>query len=193
MILAADQPPGTHPTIQVCGNAFLCVFNYDTLISSGIAIVLTLGVGLGVAYRLSHGKPGKLQMVLELLLSYIRNLTRADGVGRGHGLHHPDRRNDLHLHPVRQLARLLSAHGPGRTGGRGHQSHHGDGDRGDRDRAVVQHPRARVSRLPAALHQAVRAAAARHGSPSRHSTSSRRFRSHSASGSGCSATSSAGS
>ena len=76
MILAADQPPGTHPTIQVCGNAFLCVFNYDTLISSGIAIVLTLAVGLGVAYRLSHGKPGKLQSVLELLLSYIRNLTR---------------------------------------------------------------------------------------------------------------------
>jgi F-type H+-transporting ATPase subunit a len=76
MIIAADQPPGTHPTIQVCGNAFLCVFNYDTLISSGIAIVLTLALGLGVAYRLGHGKPGKLQSVLELLLSYIRNLTR---------------------------------------------------------------------------------------------------------------------
>ena len=77
LILAvADQPPGTHPTIQVCGNLFFCTFNYDTLISSGIAIVLTLGVGLGVAYRLGHGKPGKLQMVLELLLNYIRNLTK---------------------------------------------------------------------------------------------------------------------
>jgi F-type H+-transporting ATPase subunit a len=76
MIIAADQPPGTHPVIQICGNAFLCVFNYDTLISSGIAIVLTLALGLGVSYRLSHGTPGKLQSVLELLLSYIRNLTR---------------------------------------------------------------------------------------------------------------------
>ena len=58
------------------GSAFLCVFNYDTLISSGIAIVLTLALGLGVSYRLTHGTPGKLQSVLELLLSYVRNLTR---------------------------------------------------------------------------------------------------------------------
>jgi F-type H+-transporting ATPase subunit a len=77
MIVAAlVEPPGTHPTIQVCGNAFLCTFNYDTLISSGIAIVITLAVGLGVAYRLGHGKPGKLQMVLELLLGYIRSLVK---------------------------------------------------------------------------------------------------------------------
>ncbi len=78
MIIAASliPAPGTHPTIQVCGNAFLCTFNYDTLISSGIAIVVTLAVGLGVAYRLGHGKPGKLQMVLELLLGYIRSLVK---------------------------------------------------------------------------------------------------------------------
>jgi F-type H+-transporting ATPase subunit a len=76
-IIAADQPPGTHPVIQICsGSGFLCVFNYDTLISSGIAIVLTLALGLGVSYRLTHGTPGKLQSVLELLLSYVRNLTR---------------------------------------------------------------------------------------------------------------------
>src|SRR5580704_6956064 len=77
MMLAVDQPPGTHPVVQVCsGSAFLCVFNYDTLISSGIAIVLTLALGLGVSYRLTHGPPGRLQSVLELLLSYVRNLTR---------------------------------------------------------------------------------------------------------------------
>jgi F-type H+-transporting ATPase subunit a len=75
-MILADTIPGTHPTIQVCGNAFLCTFNYDTLISSGIAIVLTLALGFGVAYRLGKGKPGRLQMVLELLLGYIRNLTK---------------------------------------------------------------------------------------------------------------------
>jgi F-type H+-transporting ATPase subunit a len=74
-MMIAEAIPGTHPTIQVCGNAFLCTFNYDTLISSGIAIVLTLGLGFGVAYSLGHGKPRRLQMVLELLLGYIRNLT----------------------------------------------------------------------------------------------------------------------
>jgi F-type H+-transporting ATPase subunit a len=76
ILAAADVPPGTHPTIQVCGNLFFCTFNADTLISSGIAVVLTLALGFGVAYRLGHGKPGRLQMVLELLLSYIRNLTK---------------------------------------------------------------------------------------------------------------------
>jgi F-type H+-transporting ATPase subunit a len=78
VIIAASliPAPGNHPTVQVCGNAFFCTFNYDTLISSGIALVVTLAVGLGVAYRLGHGKPGKLQMVLELLLSYIRGLVK---------------------------------------------------------------------------------------------------------------------
>ncbi len=78
MIVAASliPAPGNHPTIQVCGQKFLCTFNYDTLISSGIAIVITLAIGLGVARRLSSGKPGKLQMVLELLLNYIRDLIK---------------------------------------------------------------------------------------------------------------------
>ena len=79
-MFVADAVPGTHPTIQVCGQAFLCTFNVDTLISAGIAVVLTLALVLGIAYRLSHGTPGKLQMVLELLLDYARNLIR-DSVG----------------------------------------------------------------------------------------------------------------
>jgi F-type H+-transporting ATPase subunit a len=75
MIVAAlIPPPGTHPIIQICGQKFFCTFNYDTLISSGIAVVVTLAVGLGAARTLSSGKPGKLQMILELLLNYIRDL-----------------------------------------------------------------------------------------------------------------------
>ena len=49
-MIVADAVPGTHPTIQICGQAFFCTFNYDTLISSGIAIVLTLALGFGVAH-----------------------------------------------------------------------------------------------------------------------------------------------
>jgi F-type H+-transporting ATPase subunit a len=73
--MTTEPPPGSHPTISVCGNALLCTFNYDTLISSGLAILVTLAIGFGVAYRLRRGTPHKLQMIFELLLSYVRNLT----------------------------------------------------------------------------------------------------------------------
>ena len=79
-MIAVEPPPGTHPTITACGNAFLCTFNYDTLISSGLAIAVTLAIGFGIAYRLRRGTPHKLQMIFELILSYIRSLTR-DTIG----------------------------------------------------------------------------------------------------------------
>jgi F-type H+-transporting ATPase subunit a len=76
LMLAAEAPPGTHPTITVCnGSSLLCTFNVDTLISSGIALVVTMALVLGVAYTLRQRAPKKLQMVFELLLSYVRNLT----------------------------------------------------------------------------------------------------------------------
>lgn len=84
MIIADEAIPGNHPTVQLChGSSFLCTFNLDTLYSSGVAIVLTLLVGLGVAYALRRrraGKPSRLQMVLEMLLGYTRNQIR-DSVG----------------------------------------------------------------------------------------------------------------
>ena len=75
MLLALEQPPGTHPTVSVCGNAFLCTFNTDTLISSGIAFAITLALAFGVRYTLRRGTPHKLQMVFEVLLKYVRTLT----------------------------------------------------------------------------------------------------------------------
>lgn len=74
--LLADATPGTHPTISVCGGGFLCTYDYDTLISSGIAIAVTLAIGLTLARTVRSGKPGRLQMVFELLLAYVRNLIR---------------------------------------------------------------------------------------------------------------------
>jgi F-type H+-transporting ATPase subunit a len=72
--LAGEAAPGTHPTITVCHAPFVCVLSVDSLISSAIAIVITLAIGFGIAYRLSHGVPGKLQMIFEALLFYVRGL-----------------------------------------------------------------------------------------------------------------------
>ena len=83
MIFLAETPPGTHPTVSVCGGWY-CTFNYDSLISSAVAIVITLLVGFMVAYRLSHGVPGKLQMLFEFLIDYVRGLIR-ESVGEGGG------------------------------------------------------------------------------------------------------------
>jgi F-type H+-transporting ATPase subunit a len=75
--LIADAAPGTHPTITICGGGgFLCTYDWDTLISAGIAIAVTLAIGLILARTVRSGKPGRLQMVFELFLSYVRDLVR---------------------------------------------------------------------------------------------------------------------
>lgn len=71
MRLLADESPGTHPTVNVFG----LMFNYQTLISSLIAVTLTIGFGLFVASRVRIGAPpNKVQMVFELFLSYVRRM-----------------------------------------------------------------------------------------------------------------------
>lgn len=62
---------GIHPTVSFCSSSF-CTLDVDSLVSSGLAILITLVLGFAIAYRLSHGTPGKLQLVLEFLLNYIR-------------------------------------------------------------------------------------------------------------------------
>jgi F-type H+-transporting ATPase subunit a len=87
MIYLAEAPPGEHPLTPVCGNGseyvpllvfrfYYCAFTIDTLVSSGLAILVTLAIAFLIASRLSTGVPGKLQLVLEFLLSYTRNLVR---------------------------------------------------------------------------------------------------------------------
>jgi len=72
-ILAAEEAPSSHDVVSVCSSS-LCNLNYQTLISSAVAIVITIIVGLLVAARLRRGTPGKLQMVFELFLQYVRTL-----------------------------------------------------------------------------------------------------------------------
>jgi F-type H+-transporting ATPase subunit a len=78
------EVPGTHPLTPVCGTQYLnlliikfyyCAFTMDTLLSSAVAIALTLGFAFFVASRLRPGVPTKLQLVLEFLVSYVRDLT----------------------------------------------------------------------------------------------------------------------
>ena len=79
------EAPGTHPLTPICGDQYLnllvvkfyyCAFTVDTLVSSALAIAVTLGIAFFVASRLTPGVPGKLQMVLEFLVSYVRGLIR---------------------------------------------------------------------------------------------------------------------
>jgi F-type H+-transporting ATPase subunit a len=82
-LFLAEGPPGTHQLTSICGYGYVnllvikfyyCSFTADTLISSGLAIAVTLGLGFFIASRLSTEVPGKLQLVLEFLLTYVRGL-----------------------------------------------------------------------------------------------------------------------
>jgi F-type H+-transporting ATPase subunit a len=83
VIYLAEAAPGTHQLTSVCGDQYLnliviklyyCAFTLDTLVSSALAIIITLGIGFAIAYNLRPGVPGKLQMVLEFLLDYIKGM-----------------------------------------------------------------------------------------------------------------------
>jgi F-type H+-transporting ATPase subunit a len=71
MILASEQAPVTHPTIDLGCGAF-CTVNYDSLISSAIAIVVTIVVAIVIARSLRPDKPGRLQALVEWMFSYVR-------------------------------------------------------------------------------------------------------------------------
>jgi F-type H+-transporting ATPase subunit a len=76
-IFTIEQPPVNHPAVDVCGGpALFCQINYDSIISSFVSIALTIAFALWVASRLNSRRPGKFQMVFELVISYARNLIK---------------------------------------------------------------------------------------------------------------------
>ena len=80
-LLAIQDPPVTHPAVDVCSqSALICRVNYTSLIATTVSIAITVAVGLWVASRLNSRRPGKFQMVFELLIDYARNMIR-DTVG----------------------------------------------------------------------------------------------------------------
>jgi F-type H+-transporting ATPase subunit a len=81
MILAAGSV-GTHPTFGLgCGplGPFqICTFNYDSLISSAIAVAATLGVAFWLRSLLKDGAPGRVQAVFEWGYDQLRSLIKTN-------------------------------------------------------------------------------------------------------------------
>lgn len=88
MRFLAESAPGFHQLTPICGNGshpfwnlvalkfYYCDLTLDTLANTTVAVVVTLLIGFLVARQLSTTVPGKLQMVLEFLLSYAKGLVR---------------------------------------------------------------------------------------------------------------------
>jgi F-type H+-transporting ATPase subunit a len=76
-MMFAEAAPGTHPTIDLgCGT--LCTINYDSVISSLIAVILTIAIGFWVRSKLQEGRPGKVQAVFEWGYDQLRGLVRTN-------------------------------------------------------------------------------------------------------------------
>jgi F-type H+-transporting ATPase subunit a len=68
---------GTHPTVNLgCGT--LCTINYDSVISSVLAIVVTLAVAFWIRSQLRQGEPGKVQAIFEWGYDQLRGLIKTN-------------------------------------------------------------------------------------------------------------------
>jgi F-type H+-transporting ATPase subunit a len=76
-LLLAQTTPGNHPLVGCAkSGGFICTFDQDTLISTGVAVAVTLVIGFILAATVRSGRPNRLQMVFELFLAYVRSLVR---------------------------------------------------------------------------------------------------------------------
>ncbi len=76
-MIHADAAPGTHPTIDLgCGT--LCTLNYDSVISSLIAVIATLAIAFWVRSKLKDGPPGKVQAIFEWGYDQLRSLIKSN-------------------------------------------------------------------------------------------------------------------
>jgi F-type H+-transporting ATPase subunit a len=76
-MIFAEAAPGTHPTIDLgCGT--LCTLNYDSVISSLIAVILTIAIGFWVRSKLQEGQPGKVQAIFEWGYDQLRSLVKSN-------------------------------------------------------------------------------------------------------------------
>ena len=67
IVVAAGITVGDHPTFKFLG----LTFNRDTLVSTGVAGLLVLVLGLLVARNITSGVPNKLQLFFETLIDWV--------------------------------------------------------------------------------------------------------------------------
>jgi len=75
-VIRADAAIGTHPTIDF-GCGALCRFNYDSVISSAIAVVATIAIAFWVRSKLQAREPSKVQAVFEWGYDQLRALIKS--------------------------------------------------------------------------------------------------------------------
>ncbi len=74
MLFDVEPAPVSHPTVDL-GCGYWCTINYDSVISSGLSILITLGAAIFIARRLTSTNPGRLQAIIEWLFGYVRRNT----------------------------------------------------------------------------------------------------------------------
>jgi F-type H+-transporting ATPase subunit a len=74
-VIYADAVVGTHPTIDLgCGP--LCRFNYDSVVSSVIAVIATIAIAFWIRSRLREREPSRVQAIFEWGYDQLRALIR---------------------------------------------------------------------------------------------------------------------
>ena len=74
-MIHAQETVGSHPTIDLgCGP--LCIFNYDSVVSSVIAVIATIAIAFWIKSRLREGEPSRVQAIFEWGYDQLRALIR---------------------------------------------------------------------------------------------------------------------
>jgi F-type H+-transporting ATPase subunit a len=68
----------THPTVSLGCGSWWCTFNYDSLISSALAVLVTLLVAFWIRSQLRPGEPGKVQAIYEWGYDLLRGLIKSN-------------------------------------------------------------------------------------------------------------------
>jgi F-type H+-transporting ATPase subunit a len=76
-VIHAEAAVGTHPTIDL-GCGALCRFNYDSVISSAIALVATIAIAFWIRSKLKAGEPSKVQAIFEFGYDQLRALIKSN-------------------------------------------------------------------------------------------------------------------
>ena len=77
MIIRTEEAIGSHPTIDL-GCGLLCRFNYDSVISSALAVIVTIAIAFWIRSKLQAGEPSKVQAIFEWGYDQLRALIKSN-------------------------------------------------------------------------------------------------------------------